>query len=99
MFRTRDLRLDVVGRGQRPAGPPQHHRDLGPLTPDEELRILERAQFLYECGLPGMGVGLGVTLFGIATQDFTTLLIGGGIGTASMLMLQLGKHYKDKVLP
>lgn len=69
------------------------------MTNEDELRILERAQFLYELGLPGMGVGLGVVVFGVATQDFTTLLIGGGIGTVSMLMLQLGKYLKDKVLP
>lgn len=69
------------------------------MNDEEELRILERAQFLYELGLPGLGVGLGVILFGTATQDFTTLLIGGGIGMVSMLMLQLGRYYKEKFLP
>jgi hypothetical protein len=70
-----------------------------PLTDDEQLKILERAQFLYECGLPGLGVGFGVIVFGAASHDFVTLLIGGGIGLVSMCMLQLGKHYKDKALP
>lgn len=69
------------------------------MTDDEQLRILERALRLYDCGIPGLCVGFGVIVFGAVSHDFLTLLIGGGIGLVSMCMLQLGKHYKDKCLP
>ena len=69
------------------------------MTDEEQLKILERAQFFYEWGLPGLCVSFVALMFGAVSHDFHALLIGGGMGMVSILMLQLGRHYKDKGLP
>jgi len=69
------------------------------LNNEEELRILERAQWLYEAGIPGAAVGIGITLLSAFTQDTVTALIGTGITVTSLCLIELGKHYKSKYLP
>jgi hypothetical protein len=67
---------------------------------EEELRILERAQFLYELGIPGGCMGM-FLLFIAPFFDvwWTVATTGLVISALSISMIQLGKYYKDKVLP
>ncbi len=61
------------------------------------LKFLERAEWLFEMGIPGAAVGIGVTLYSAFTHEASTALIGTGITLLSLCLIELGRRYRDKV--
>lgn len=69
------------------------------LSEEEQLRILERAEWLYEVGIPGLGVG-GIFLFlSLFLRDHDMLATGVVVLAISVTAIKVGQYYKDKVLP
>lgn len=69
------------------------------MTDDEELRILERAEWFYEVGIPGGAVGALLFLLAFFLRDQDMLATGAIILAISAVAIKLGQYYKDKVLP
>jgi len=61
------------------------------------LKMLERAEWLFEMGIPGAAVGIGMTIFAGFSQDAVMALIGSGITITSLCLIELGRRCRDKV--
>ncbi len=63
----------------------------------EILKLLERAEWFFEMGIPGLVVGLGVTMIAGFSHDVVMAFIGAGITTTSLCFIELGRRYRNKV--
>ena len=68
------------------------------MTDEEELEILERAEWFYEMGIPGGFVGASLFILAFFMQDQDMLATGAIILAISAAAVKVGQYYKDKVL-
>jgi len=64
----------------------------------EKIRIAERAAMLYEIAIPGLQLACVLTIIGFILNDFRMMSVGFVVGIAGLLIGEVAKYYKRKVM-